>query len=334
MGTISPVAEPTTMDTELISARLELARELPPDVVLRRGAGMVARRLRSIRGRRRDRARTTFAADAPVGALPIVCDAVAPALVVPHRRWVERAAALFRDHRFDLLGSGWMRIAHGCACPGLGGVRYAPKSAVAPDPEGRWLDARINESNVSEVRRIWRLVDADYTPIDWQLDFRSGYRWREDTWSQDIEFGRLDGVDVKLPWELARMQHLIVLAWAHSTEGASDRALLEREFRNQVLDFVATNPPRFGANWRCTMDVAIRAANWVVTYSLFRAGGAEFDAAFEDTLKRSLVDHGRHIVTHLEIYPEGRANHYLADVAGLMFVAAGLPASPEADGPL
>ena len=127
------------------------------------------------------------------------------------------------------------------------------------------------------------------------------------------------------------MQHLIVLAWAQRLvdgQGTTE-APFARAFRNQALDFIATNPPRFGVNWRCPMDVAIRAANWIVAYGLFRAHGVTFDAPFDEALKRSLIDHGRHIVSNLEFYPDGRANHYFSDIAGLLFIAAGLPESPE-----
>src|SRR5439155_1353736 len=56
-----------------------------------------------------------------------------------------------------------------------------------------------------------------------------------------------------------------------------------------------------------------------------------FDAPFTAALTASLVDHGRYVVRYLEIYPEGRGNHYLADIAGLCFIAAALPRSPESD---
>src|SRR5260370_11474305 len=126
------------------------------------------------------------------------------------------------------------------------------------------------------------------------------------------------------------MQHLAVLAWAYGlARGGADGVRPEgwylAAFRNQIVDFIAVNPPRFGINWRCTMDVAIRAANWIVALDLFRALGAHFDDAFVAVLMASLLDHGRHIVNHLEFHPEGRGNHYLADIAGLAFVAAALP---------
>ena len=133
------------------------------------------------------------------------------------------------------------------------------------------------------------------------------------------------------------MQHLPQLAIAASLAGAGEAGFApvgryQREFRDEVLDFIATNPPRFGVNWAMTMDVAIRVTNWLVAYDLFRASGFAFDAAFESTFSRSIVEHGRHIVENLEWDPGLRGNHYLADVVGLLFVAAYLPSSRESDG--
>ncbi|HUG91780.1 MAG TPA: alginate lyase family protein, partial [Planctomycetaceae bacterium] len=203
--------------------------------------------------------------------------------------------------------------------------------------DGRWLAGRLNRANIGAARDVWRLVDADYEPIDWQLDFKSGWRWSERTWSKRVRYGHLPGVDVKVPWELARMQHLPWLAWAFALAagrepGFATRGTYVREFRNQVLDFIATNPPRFGVNWCCTMDVGIRVANWLVAYDLLRAYGAEFDEPFERTFAQSIMAHGRHIIGHLEWSPGLRSNHYLANIAGLLFAAAWLPAGDESDG--
>jgi hypothetical protein len=284
------------------------------------------RTLNTVR-RHRDLRSGTYATDAitgdldrRLGDLPPV--PAPPSAVIDH----------YLSHRFDLLGSGWVQVRHGLACRGLQGHRYAAAASARTDREGGWLAGRINHSNLAESRRIWSLVDAGYVPIDWQLDFKSGFRWSEQTWYADIRYGHLPGVDIKIPWELARMHHLpqLALSFAARTE-AEPRDRLQREFRNQILDFVATNPPRFGVNWACAMDVAIRAANWTLAYDLFQGAGAAFDRPFDDILKRSLYEHGRHIITNLEWYGGIRANHYLADIAGLAFVAAYLPASRESD---
>ena len=230
-------------------------------------------------------------------------------------------------HRFDLLGSGWVQVYHGADCGGVEGHRYPPGPTLRPSCDGDWLKGRINRANLAESQRIWALVDTDYTPIDWQLDFKSGYRWSAKVWSQDIPYIYGLGVDIKVPWELARFQHLPWLALMQSPKSPTHA----REFRNQVLDFIATNPPGFGVNWRCTMDVAIRAANMLLAYDLFRAGGTVFDGEFDIVFRRGIQEHGRHIVAHLEWREELHANHYLANIAGLAFVAAYLPRSAETD---
>lgn len=94
-------------------------------------------------------------------------------------RTLAEVCALYLQHRFDVLGSGWVQVRHGIACAGLGKYRYPATASVKADAAGKWLEGRINRSNVGTSRRIWRLIDFPYEPIDWQLDFKSGYRWSE-----------------------------------------------------------------------------------------------------------------------------------------------------------
>ena len=79
------------------------------------------------------------------------------------------------------------------------------------------------------------------------------------------------------------------------------------------------------------MDVAIRSANMLVAWDLFRAAGARFDAIFEHALRASILDHGRHIISNLEWWTHARGNHYLADLTGLLFITSYLGAGPEPD---
>ena len=72
--------------------------------------------------------------------------------------------------------------------------------------------------------------------------------------------------------------------------------------------------------------------SWLTAWDLLQAHGAAFDAPFEETFARGVCAHGRHIAGNLEWYPHLLANHYLSDVAGLLFVAAYLPCAPETDG--
>jgi len=293
-----------------IGPLLRRAATLPPDVLLRKTWGFACRQLRARGQRQIDRWRPSYAPVSPRGDL---------------------------DHRFDLLGSGWTAVHHGAACAGIEGVRYPPSPPVDADPEGGWLAGRVNPANLTESQRLWRLLDhPGYRPIDWQLDFKSGYRWSERDYFLDVVYGGTPGADIKVPWELARMQHLPWLAVAcvlarAGRPGFAAAAIYAREIRSQILDFLASNPPRFGVNWVCPMDVAIRIANWLLTLDILHGTGVALDAPFNDAVSRAALEHGRHIAAHLEWSETGRSNHYLSDIVGLLFVAAYLPRSPETD---
>jgi hypothetical protein len=307
-----------------------------PRVVVRTALDLARRKIEKRGQRLADLRESTFAGEAPGEPLLRYTQVLPFSAGAPDYYTLIEACEHYLAHRFDLLGSGWTEVRHGRRCAGLEGYRYDAGPSVRADSQGQWLEGRVNAANLEECARIWRLVDAAYTPIDWQLDFKSGFRWREDTWYRDIRYGDQLGADVKVPRELARMQHLAQLARAYAAAraGHSGFAAPERyatEFRNQVLDFIATNPPRFGANWECTMDVAIRSANWLLAYDLLRAAGARFDAEFERVFSRSALEHGRHIVGNLEWHAALHANHYLANIAGLLFVAAYLPRTEETD---
>lgn len=232
-------------------------------------------------------------------------------------------------HEFDLLGSGWVHVTRGARCAGLEGFCFGPAAAVHADADGDWLKSVVNLGNFIECRRVWGLIQGPYEPIDWQLDFRSGHRWCEGQSSGALSLIGPPGADVKVPWELARMQHLPQMAISWARGSAREQALVQ-DIRNEILDFIATNPPRFGVNWACPMDVAIRSVNWIVTMEILEAGGCSLDIAFVDVLTRSIHDHGAHIFANLEWWWGHRNNHYLADVAGLAFIGSWLRGSPAA----
>lgn len=253
-----------------------------------------------------------------------------------YRELVRQQAAQSIAHRFDLLGSGPVVVKHGIRCRGLEGFSYTMSPTILPDRSGDWLDSRINRANRFTAKHFWRQIDEDYFPIDWHLDFKSGYRWCENTWNGDICFGDFPGVDIKVPWELSRMQHLPTLALAchfagTGVDGFETPETYVREFRNQVLDFMATNPPGFGVNWACAMDVAIRIANWLVARDIIVACGARLDDEFDAIFASSVKAHARHIAANLEWSPEIRGNHYIANVVGLLFSATYLPCNDETD---
>lgn len=315
---------------------------LLPHVVAQKVARRARQEIKQRQKRRLDLRCQTYEDRYPFGKAPLNCflSSMQASLFSAFDDSIAVLANRYLNHQFDLLGSGCVNVRHGVSCAGLEESNYSAGLAIAPGADERWLASCINRANLGESQRILSLIDLEYRPIDWHLDFKSGYRWPESTRYPEILYAHKPGVDIKVPWELTRMQHLPQLAWAYALAQEQDQSSQDKfaksqvyagEFRNQVLDFIATNPPRFGVNWRCTMDVGIRVANWLLTYDIFKAFGAQFDDEFENVFKRSIYEHGLYIINNLEWSQELRSNHYLSDIAGLLFVAAYLPRSPEVD---
>ena len=229
-------------------------------------------------------------------------------------------------HEFDLMGSGWVKVAYGTLCQGFEGNVYAPSASIISLNE---ITKRLSAGNRQTSSSIRSLISKAYSPIDWQLDFRSGYRWHEGRWSAGMLYGQEPGVDIKVPWELARMQHLPLLAMASDYADQTRVSAYRHECLDQILDFISANPPGYGVNWVCTMDVAIRAANIVMVCWLLEISGYHIEHRISDAIATSLVAHGRHIMENLEWSPVIRANHYLANICGLAFLSAALEPNEE-----
>jgi heparinase II/III-like protein len=159
-----------------------------------------------------------------------------------------------------------------------------------------------------------------YRPIDWYLDPVAGLRFPRGVPIADWDLYRMrpGRADVKLPWELARCQHWAVLGQAYRLTG-DDRFALE--IANELRDFMDANPIGTAVNWACTMDVALRAANWAIGLELVRSCGSLTPAFWHDAY-RALFDHGVFIDSHLENHYEVTSNHFLSNVVGLFFLAA------------
>ena len=318
--------------------------QLPASVVLEKVALRLTRIASQLGMRIRDRHASTYACHTPRGSLTRLFNDPVVVFSHPESEQLTVLSGLVLAHRFDLLGSGWVRVHHGMEPGGVEGHRYPPREDIIPDTTGEWLTGRVVPHDLEESKRLWRQLrtsvdrsTTDYCAIDWHLDYKSGHRWSETTWYRDIGPSTLPGVDIKVPWELARMQHLTWLAQAfgHFRRSPSlelNPQQLQDEYCHQVLDFMATNPPRFGVNWVSTMDVAIRVSNWLVAYEMFRSQGAIFAPEFEEVFRRSIYEHGEFIIRNLEYGPELRTNHYLSNVVGLLFCAAWLPDEKETQG--
>jgi len=156
--------------------------------------------------------------------------------------------------------------------------------------------------------------------LNWHRDPLSGRIWPLD-YHADIPLWHNDGSDIRVLWELNRLGHLITLGRAYALTREEKFAA---EFFAQVESWQQQNPVGRGANWSCAMEVALRAINLLAAFSLFR-GSRDLSEERLLMLMTMFDQHSAHIRRNLEFSHVGTSNHYLADVAGLLWLAIMLP---------
>lgn len=119
------------------------------------------------------------------------------------------------------------------------------------------------------VQGVYRALGHDFKlskEMDWHLDPASGLRWPDNAYCFDIEYrhDRLRG-DVKLVWELNRLQFVPVIA-------ALSRLDNDDELAQSALDLIESwidaNPPFKGINWISGIELALRVVSILLTIGL------------------------------------------------------------------
>jgi uncharacterized heparinase superfamily protein len=154
------------------------------------------------------------------------------------------------------------------------------------------------------------------TPIDWHRDFKTGKTWPV-TFMRSINYTNLGcPSDVKVPWELSRLQWLIPVGQAYALTGDERYA----DGAKAVLDdWISSNPYAHGVNWACTMEVAIRILTWTWFFHVFcRSRSWSADERFQETFLGALYLHGDFTERYIE-RSDVNGNHFTADAVGLVF---------------
>jgi hypothetical protein len=156
--------------------------------------------------------------------------------------------------------------------------------------------------------------------IRWNHDPLSKFEWPLD-YHAEINLMRNDGSDARVVWELNRLSHLITLGRAYAITNDEN---LSTQFCQQIASWRAQNPVARGVNWNCAMEVALRAMNLLAAFTLFLRSPQMNEVVLKDLLKM-FDQHGAHIQRNLEFSHIATSNHYLADVAGLLWIGVMLP---------
>jgi len=161
--------------------------------------------------------------------------------------------------------------------------------------------------------------------IEWHRDPFSGQVWPP-SYHADINLLRNDGSDARVVWELNRLGHFITLGRAYAITNDEN---FSAEFFSQLASWRAQNPVGRGVNWTSAMEVALRAMNLLAAFALFLRA-PQMTGKLPDLLMM-LDQHGAHIERNLEFSHLGTSNHYLSNVAGLLWLGLLLPELKAAD---
>ncbi|MGB6612288.1 MAG: alginate lyase family protein [Acidobacteriaceae bacterium] len=155
-------------------------------------------------------------------------------------------------------------------------------------------------------------------PPAWNLDFVSGFAWQSLAAAQLKPVVRHNGSDVKVPWELSRLQFLPVLAKAHLLTGESR---YREAARDLSTDWISKNPVGVGVNWTLAMESALRGISICALLSLLQPLRPE-EENWGKQIVRSIAQHLRFTESHLEFSHLVRSNHYLGNIVGLFCMAS------------
>src|SRR5688572_18362627 len=195
-----------------------------------------------------------------------------------------------------------------------------PLDLRAPDRE-----AKLFLTETDDDPQLLALANqlVEQREIEWNRDPRSAYLWPLD-YHRDIKLMRSDGSDIRVVWELNRLAHFITLGRAYKL---TKDERFTAAFLEQLRSWNEQNPYLRGPNWQCAMEVALRAINLIVARDLFRES-PQIDTQF---LLLLFQQHGNYISRNLEFSYVATSNHYLSDVAGLLWIGVMVPELSDAD---
>lgn len=238
---------------------------------------------------------------------------------------LKRLYRLYMQHRFDLLGSGFVKPDYHLCAKGLHGKRYKSRS--------------MSGYGMIAAKKLRKRLDnlSDYEPINWFVDYKSGFFFDPRIYRSAEKckaiIAEKVAVDIKSPWELGRFYHLVQMA-ALAIADKECRDSIIREFKNEMYDFMAMNPLGKTVQWSAVMDSSIRVVNILVAHDILKqldegnCLDADFESELEDLIRKSL----EYIMSGLERSGNGiSSNHYLSNLAGIIFASAYLKSDKWTD---
>lgn len=148
--------------------------------------------------------------------------------------------------------------------------------------------------------------------IHWHRDYHSGYEWEQARYDQ-IDILRGKGSDMKFPCEVSKFHRI---HWLGMASWLSNDNRYAHKFASEVRDWIQHNPVNIGINWTVSLEVAIRALNWIHGYAFFAHSSALDEPLWLQFLS-VLYAHGLFLENNLE-FVRVPGNHFACNALGLV----------------
>ena len=240
--------------------------------------------------------------------------AEADRVLAPGRARRVTEAFLLSELQAPSIDALWKRLACRPYAVAVGPVSVHDYERLCPGD-----GARIRREALHALERRVNLLGSGLVqlpaPIDWHTDFKTGLGWPK-RYFRSIDYTNPERPsDVKVAWELSRLQWAIPLGQAYLLEQDERYASAARQLLDAWID---ANPFSVGVNWAVTMEVALRILCWTWLFHAFKRAPAWGDADFRLKLLRALYLHADFTLRHLEL-SDVNGNHLTADAVGLVF---------------
>lgn len=154
--------------------------------------------------------------------------------------------------------------------------------------------------------------------IVWDVDFKTGDRWPPRYFRDIALVDAARPSDVKVPWELSRLQWLLPVGQAYLLTGEERFAAVARDVLEQ---WIRANPVGQTVNWAIAMEPAMRVFGWVWLFRVFAHSQSWSDPGFEARFLCCAYQHAAFIARFIE-RSDLNGNHFTADCAALVIAGS------------
>ena len=161
--------------------------------------------------------------------------------------------------------------------------------------------------------------------LNWHLDFKNNVTWPLNFFRDIDVLDERRKSDIKIPWELSRLQWVTPVAQCYMLNGDERYA----EFvRDVLISWIDANPYARGPNWAVTMEAAMRVYTWTWLFHVFHKSSAWSEINYKTKLLSALYEHGIFCKRYLEEFGHN-GNHLLADAGALVLLGEFFPLSKK-----